>query len=176
MCAPASPAFSRLSCPIGVFLRFVLKNRNQNVFFYQSPTRFAGVHFSCRVTQPFRQVTSMGFSSLCLEKPKPQCLFLSITYSLCRGSIFSCRATAPLSPSRQQWAFLRFVLKNLTHNVFSYQSPTRFAGVHFLLPSDPSRPGDKRLFSAFILKNRIHNVSSYQSLPRFAGSCFFLAR
>jgi hypothetical protein len=136
-----------------------------------------GVHFLMPSDRPpLAKSPAMGFPSLCFEKPNPECLLLSITYSLCPGPLSPAERPGLLSPGRQQWAFLRFVLKNLTHNVFSYQSPTRFAGVHFLLPSDPSRPGDKRLFSAFILKNRIHNVSSYQSLPRFAGSCFFLAR
>jgi len=58
-----------------------------------------GSTFSCRAADPpSRQVTSMGSSPLCSQKLKPQCPFLSTTYSLCRGPFF-CRAADP--PSRQ---------------------------------------------------------------------------
>jgi hypothetical protein len=47
----------------------------------------------------------MGFSPLCFEKPKPQCLLLSIAYSLCRvlllldalASLFFVPSPAPIS-------------------------------------------------------------------------------
>jgi hypothetical protein len=64
-------------------------------------------------------------------------LFINHLLAL-RGPTFSCRATDPPFAKWRARALLRFVFKNRNHNVPFYQSPTRFEGAHFLMPSDRS--------------------------------------
>jgi hypothetical protein len=116
--------FARGESKESAFLRFVFKNRNHNVFIYQLPTRFAGVTFLCcgRLLSLEGEARKPLSSPVCFQKPKPQCLYLSITYSLCRGHFFC--AVADLPPrgkSKENRSLLRFVFKNRNHNVFFYQ-------------------------------------------------------
>ena len=141
-----------------------------------------GSTFSCRAADPpSRQVTSMGSSPLCSQKLKPQCPFLSTTYSLCRGPFF-CRAADP--PSRQ--------VTSMGSSPLCSQKPKPqcpFLSITYSLCRGPLSHAERPTSSrpqvtgmglsplCFEKPNpESRNVFFYQLPTRFAGCCFFLGR